>query len=151
MPLKLNYETPQPRPNILFERPPRSVVWCSVIVGICLIGKILAPVLPSAHVNKARAAAARTDIAMLSTAIEAFKKDVGRYPTSAEGFDVLVTPPAAGAGKWQGPYMQRIPISDPWGRPYAYRPPRTTGGSDFDVISYGPDKMPGGGDDISNH
>ena len=105
----------------------------------------------SSRVNEARAAAARTNIEMLSTAIKAFKKDVGRYPTNSEEFDVLVTPPAAGVGKRQGPYVQRIPISDPWGRPYVRRPPRTAGGSDFDVISYGPDKTLGGGDDISNH
>lgn len=145
MPFNLNYETPRPKPNVLFDRPPRSVVVCSVIVGLCLVVKILEPVLPSSRANEAKMAAARTDVEALSIAIKAFKEDLGRFPTNSEGLDVLVTPSTAGK-----PYINKVPKADPWGHRYIYHQPGS-GGSDFDVISYGPDGLPGGGDDISNH
>jgi len=61
-----------------------------------------------------------------------------------------VTRPA-NASKWNGPYLQKAVPVDPWGRPYLYRAPGTSG--DFDILSHGKDGQPGGtGDaaDVSN-
>jgi len=38
--------------------------------------------------------------------------------------------------------------NDPWGRPYVYRPSRMNGA--YEVLSYGADGKPGGGDDVSS-
>jgi type II secretion system protein G len=63
-------------------------------------------------------AAAKTDVANLSTAVDAFATDTGRYPTEAEGLDVLVTQPT-GLSAWNGPYLQQLK-TDPSARPYVY-------------------------------
>src|SRR5215218_33967 len=83
--------------------------------------------------RRARVSAAKSDVANLSTALDAFAQDVGRYPTAAEGFGALVTPPQGLAG-WRGPYIKRL-TTDPWGKPYTYTPLPVG----YDVESAGPD------------
>lgn len=113
MPLKLNYETPQPRRKVLFE-PPRSLLWCSVMVGLGLIAPMCVPKLVS-HGPEAKIAAAQNDIMTLSTAIYAFDEDLGRFPTTSEGLDALFTKPSDSTANWHGPYLQSRLLHDPVG------------------------------------
>ena len=83
--------------------------------------------------RQALVAAAKSDVANLATALDAFAQDVGRYPSTAEGFGALVAPPQGLAG-WHGPYIKRL-TADPWGRPYTYTPLPVG----YDVESAGPD------------
>src|SRR4051812_36004737 len=56
-----------------------------------------------------------------SEAFERFQRDVGRYPTSEEGFSVLLHAPEAESARWKGPYLEDATIpKDPWGREYRY-------------------------------
>ena len=73
-------------------------------------------------------------------ALEMFRFDVGRYPTTEEGLSALVRNP--GILQWRGPYgsAKEIP-ADPWGHPYAYRCPGKHGG--YDLLSYGRDRKKG--------
>jgi general secretion pathway protein G len=88
------------------------------------------------------------DIHVISEALEQFHTDNGRYPTTAEGLQVLVQKPVgANLPNWQQ-ILTAIPV-DPWGHPYHYE--LLSGATkDFDLRSDGPDGKPGGGDDISN-
>ena len=61
-----------------------------VIVGLlaALVGPRLFPKL-----GKGKQAAAKAQIALLGQALDQFRLDVGRYPTTQEGLNALVTNP----------------------------------------------------------
>ena len=69
--------------------------------------------------------------------------DVGRYPTTAEGLEALISQ-VSGAEEWNGPYLKKIEIPlDPWNNPYYYESPGKHSG-DYDLYSYGADKTEAG-------
>ena len=79
----------------------------------------------------------------LTTALELFRIDVGRYPTPAEGLEVLVKPVGTIPG-WNGPYLAKSDLpADPWGRAYVYES-GGQGGPAFVIKSYGGDGKEGG-------
>lgn len=93
---------------------------------------------------------ALVQIAEIEKALDVFKLEVGRYPTSSEGLQALVTRPG-GVAIWNGPYLRGGVPSDPWGKPYVYSNPGPNGG--VQIMSYGGDGAPGGDGenaDISN-
>ena len=96
--------------------------------------------------EKAKIKAAKAQIELLSTALDTFRLDVGRYPTSQEGLEALRTQPG-GVERWDGPYLKKDVPVDPWGKPYVYKSPGDHG--PFDILSYGADGAPGG--DGDNH
>lgn len=83
--------------------------------------------------------------------LTAYKINMGDYPSTAEGLQALITPPATDADRWRGPYLQdaKIPV-DPWGDPYQYRYPGVHNKGGYDLWSMGPDKTDGTADDIGN-
>ena len=90
----------------------------------------------------------------LKTSLVRYRIDVGDYPSTAEGLEALVTPPAGRAERWKnGPYIEakggKLPV-DPWGEPYQYRYPGTQNKGGYDLFSKGPDKVEGTEDDIGN-
>ena len=98
--------------------------------------------------EKARDSKAKDDIANIKGALEQFKIDNSRYPTSEEGLQALVTKPSADLPEWKHSYIEKFPL-DPWQHPYTYREPGSNG-KDYDLFSCGPDGHEGGGDDIGN-
>jgi general secretion pathway protein G len=97
------------------------------------------------NVEKARQATAKEQIAEFESALDLFRLDVGRYPTTAEGLEALHTKPT-GVENWDSPYLKKDVPQDPWGHAYVYRCPGQHG--DFDLLSYGADGQEGGeGDD----
>ncbi|GGH03988.1 MAG TPA: type II secretion system protein GspG [Oceanicaulis sp.] len=121
-----------------------------VIIGL-LATVVVLNVLPSQ--DRARIEKARADIGRIEQAVEMFRLDMGRYPTTDEGLEVLVTAPAdprLAARFPEGGYINRLP-EDPWGGQYQYMSPGEHGR--FDVWSLGADARPGGEDnnaDIGN-
>lgn len=112
-----------------------------VIIGL-LATVVVLNVLPSQ--DRARIEKARADIGRIEQAIEMFRLDMGRYPTTDEGLEVLVTAPAdprLAARFPDGGYINRLP-EDPWGGQYQYMFPGENGR--FDVWSLGADARPGG-------
>jgi general secretion pathway protein G len=87
---------------------------------------------------------------VIAEPLRAFRRDVGRYPTTAEGIRALVVVPADATKTWKGPYLDGPGIAmDPWGRPYRYRSPGLHNPASYDVWSYGADGAPSA-DDIGN-
>ena len=81
----------------------------------------------------------------LSSALEAFYTDTGRYPTPAEGLHVLVTAPQDLPG-WNGPYVDKVPL-DEWGHPYHYSLAKDL--QSVNLHSVGKDCIDGTADDLT--
>ncbi len=79
-----------------------------------------------------------------------YKMHMGDFPSTQEGLNALITPPASRGG-WRGPYLEPAKIpEDPWNTPYNYTFPGTRNRDSYDVWSSGPDKQSGTEDDIGN-
>jgi general secretion pathway protein G len=98
--------------------------------------------------QKARINAAKGDISVIETALSAFETQNGRFPTSSEGLQALLTAPGD-CPNWQGPYLAKGLPNDPWGHPYIYRWP-SQHNIDFDLYSCGPDGQDGAAGNIVN-
>lgn len=114
-----------------------------LMVVMIILGLLAALVAPKVlnKLGKSKQKIAKTQIEMLSSALDQFKLDTGRYPTTEEGLKALIENP--GIPGWDGPYLKKKVIpKDPWGRPYIYKCPGDHG--DFDLYSLGADGKPGG-------
>lgn len=121
-----------------------------VIVVITLLASLVAPNV-FRHVGTARDAAARAQIEMLGAALDAYRLDVGRYPTTEEGLTALMQRPVRSiASQWRGPYLRRGVPPDPWNRPYAYTSPGVASQGGYDLLSYGSDGIAGGTGDAAD-
>lgn len=115
-----------------------------LLVVIVIIGLLAAYVGPKyfSQLGKSEVTVARAQIGAFENSMDTYRLDVGRYPTTEEGLNALMSAPPAAAGKWNGPYLKKgIPL-DPWGRAYQYRAPGATG--DYEILSFGKDGQPGG-------
>ncbi|MBS1714236.1 MAG: type II secretion system major pseudopilin GspG [Armatimonadetes bacterium] len=113
------------------------------LLVVILILAILAALIVPRVVNKtsdAKRSKAASDISSLHTALNNFRLDCDRFPTSEEGLAALRSQPADVPG-WRGPYLDKPLPPDPWGNEYYYE---NTGNDNFVVMSYGADGAPGG-------
>jgi len=114
-----------------------------ILVVIIIIGLLAALVGPRlfGKVSTAKLSAAKAQIELFGTALDTFRLDAGKYPTTEEGLKALREKPSGVEG-WNGPYLPKeIPL-DPWKRPYIYKSPGEHG--DYDLISHGLDGVEGG-------
>ncbi len=121
----------------------RGFTLIELMVVLTILAMLAALVVPRLfkNVDKAKANAAKTQIAELEQILDHYRLDVGSYPTTQIGLEALRTKPT-GVDKWDGPYVTKeIPL-DPWGRAYLYKSPGDHG--DYDLMSYGADGLPGG-------
>lgn len=114
-----------------------------LLVVVAIIGLLAGYVGPRyfGQIGKAEVKAARAQIDALEKALDTYRLDVGRYPSSELGLDALMVRPG-GVAKWAGPYLKKGIPPDPWGQPYRYKSPGEHG--EFDLSSLGRDGKPGG-------
>lgn len=117
-----------------------------LIPAVLLLGLIAAAVAVPVCVGQKHGSGkpARMSIETIKQMLGDFHAEYGRFPTTAEGLDALVHPPAGAA---QRPLAEKIPL-DPWNQPFVYRCPSTTGRPFYDLYSIGPDGIDGTADDI---
>ncbi len=106
-----------------------------VIVILVMLASIATPVY-FRHIRRARRDTAKTQIQLLDQALADYKLDVGGYPTTADGLQMLVEN-VSQEEKWDGPYLKPAVPKDPWGNDYVYACPGEHG--DYDLSSYGAD------------
>ncbi|HNT38917.1 MAG TPA: type II secretion system major pseudopilin GspG [Rubrivivax sp.] len=110
-----------------------------VLAILALLASLVGPRVLN-QLGGAKSKTAQVQIADLDKALELFKLDVGRFPSSEEGLQALVSKPASVASGWAGPYLKGSLPSDPWGKPYEYK---LEGGAVL-IQSLGADGAPGG-------
>ncbi len=117
-----------------------------VIVILGILASLAVPKL-AGRTEEARISAARSDIlGGIALALDLFEVDLGRHPESLEE---LVKKPQDSTS-WKGPYLKKGIPKDPWGSSYVYRFPGTENHDSYDLISLGPDRKEGTGDEITN-
>ena len=132
--------------------PRRGFTLIEVMVVVVIIGLLAAIVVPNliGNIDRAAVTRAKGDIRSIETALNLFRLDNFRYPTTEEGLEALVTNPGEAAARNWKPYLNSLP-SDPWSHTYLYLYPGEQ--REFDVFSYGSDGQEGGEDlnaDIGN-
>jgi general secretion pathway protein G len=132
-------------------RKQRGFTLIEMMVVVVIIGILAALVVPKlmGRADEARVTAAKADIASIMQALNLYKLDNQRFPSTEQGLQALIEKPTSGpsANGWkQGGYLPKLP-KDPWGGPYQYLSPGVHG--EVDVFTYGPDGQPstGGGED----
>jgi general secretion pathway protein G len=114
-----------------------------VIAVIAVLATLVAPEV-FRHLGSARESTAKSQIEMLGAALDAYRLDTGRYPTTEEGLAALRTAPAGAGARWRGPYLRKDIPADPWGNPYQFRSPGQVNPTGYDLLSLGADGRPDG-------
>jgi general secretion pathway protein G len=114
-----------------------------LLIVMIILGLLAALVGPRlfGKVGKSKQQAAKAQIELFATALDAFRLDIGRYPTTEEGLEALRAK-SSDLERWDGPYLTKEIPTDPWGKNYEYRSPGDNG--EYDIISYGLDGVLGG-------
>ena len=141
----------RPARSSRMSRVQRGFTLLELLVVLAILGVLGALVGPAVmeQLGGAKVKTTNVQIKDIERALDMYKLGVGRYPTTAEGIQSLVTKPGNAVG-WTGPYMKELP-KDGWGNPFSYTFPAANG--NYEVKSLGADNAPGGeGDnaDLSN-
>ncbi len=137
------------------QKPRAGFTLLEVMVVIVILGVLASLVVPNLLGNKEKAdrQKAISDIVALENALDMYRLDNGRYPTTEQGLEALIQQPANMADSRNdrtGGYIKRLP-KDPWGNDYQYLSPGEKGV--FDVYTLGADGQENGegaGADIGN-
>lgn len=112
-----------------------------VLTIMVILASIVAPRVIG-YVGTSKTKSAKIQIESIASALELYRIDNGRLPSTSEGLKALVEKPGNAAG-WNGPYLNKRELpTDPWGHAYNYRAPGQHG--DFDLFSLGADNQIGG-------
>lgn len=114
-----------------------------VMVIIGLLASLVGPTLFK-KVGGAKQKTARAQIEMLGTALDSYRLDTGRYPTTQQSLDALRNKPE-GEDSWDGPYLRKDVPLDPWGHAYVYKCPGDH--AEYDLSALGLDGQQGGDDE----
>ena len=120
-----------------------------LLVVMVIIGLLASYVGPRyfGQIGKSETKTAQAQIDAFGKALDQYRLDTGRYPSTELGLSALFVRPT-NEPKWAGPYLTKAVPLDPWGRPYQYRSPGEHG--DYDLFSYGKDGQPGGAGDAAD-
>ncbi len=115
-----------------------------VMVVVVILGILAAVIIPNVvgKDEQARRTLSTTSLSNVANALEMYRLDNHKYPTTQEGLEALVTKPASAKVFPQGGYLKNIP-NDPWDNPMQYVSPGAAG-KPYELYSFGPDGQEGG-------
>ena len=121
----------------------RGFTLLELLVVVAIIALLVGYVAPRyfSQDGKSEVSLTRAQIDSLEKALDQYRLDTGRYPSTEQGLAALQSRPA-NEPKWSGPYMRKAVPPDPWGQSYRYQSPGSHG--EFDLYSYGKDGQTGG-------
>ncbi len=122
----------------------RGMTLIEILVVLTLIGIVMGIVGGNylGQGEKAKQKAAKIEIEQIGQTLDLFRLEVGRYPTTQEGLQALISAPA-GVSNWNGPYWKKGTLpKDPWTHEYKYASPGQHGA--YDLYSFGADGKEGG-------
>jgi general secretion pathway protein G len=127
-----------------------------IVILVILAGVVLTNY--SGATDRAKIGATQVRLKSIEDALDLFKMDLGRYPTTEEGLQALVSSDQIQdedlVKKWKGPYLgkegQPPELKDGWSRDYKYTSPGEHNTKSFDLYSAGPNGQEGDEDDIRN-
>jgi general secretion pathway protein G len=115
-----------------------------LLVVLAILGLLAGLVGPQVmkFLGSSKTKTAALQIENLSSTLDMYRLEIGRYPSNEEGLEALVKKPGD-AANWNGPYLKNGQVpKDPWGFEYQYRFPGEQGG--VDVWTLGADNRDGG-------
>ena len=123
------------------------VFYAVVVLGLMILGSLVLSVCGKGGPKEISRAniIVHQSVDALAVALGRYRYHVGSYPSTEEGLAALaeITPQKKG---WNGPYIKRAPVPDPWGNAYVYV---NNGESENPTLySKGPDKLAGTPDDV---
>lgn len=116
-----------------------------LLVVLVIIGLLAGYVGPRffAQIGKSETKTAQAQITAIGKALDAYRIDMGQYPSTEQGLQALSSQPSGlNSSRWSGPYLQKAAPADPWGRTYVYKSPGSSG--DYDLFTLGKDGSVGG-------
>ncbi len=119
-----------------------------LMVVVVILGVLASMIVPRymGRTDEAKTVKAKIDIAAIETSLKLYKLDNGIYPTTEQGLMALIEKPTIDPlpSNWhENGYLDKKKLpKDPWGGEYLYLSPGVNG--DYDILSYGADKAPGG-------
>jgi general secretion pathway protein G len=130
------------------SRSRRGFTLIELMVVVLIIAVLAALVVPklAGQQDDAKRKATISQIGRVSSILQQFRLDCDRFPTTEEGINALINPPADATG-WKGPYLDKLPL-DAYDQPLVYTCPGITGDDSFTLNSNGKDKVAGTADDI---
>lgn len=134
----------------------RAFTLLEVLIVIVILGLLAALVVPNFLNTTEGAKRDMTENMIKGTLraqLELFQTHCGRFPTSEEGLQALITKPddETITDKWRGPYLKAKEVKDAWQRPFEYTAPGTYNQDSYDLSSAGRDGQFGTEDDITNY
>lgn len=114
-----------------------------VLVLMAMLASLVGPRLFQ-QVGSSKTKVAQAQIELLTSALDTYRLDVGKYPTTEQGLKALRKEPDA-VKNWNGPYLSKEVPSDPWDVAYIYQRPGKE--NDFALYSLGLDEEIGGEDE----
>ena len=118
------------------KNPQSGFTLIELLVVMVIIGLLAALVVPKffGHVDKAMQQDAQAQIELLGQALDLYRLENHKYPSTDEGLKAIAS------------YLKKEVPKDPWGNNYVYTSPGEHG--EYDLVSYGADSVEGG-DDIN--
>lgn len=109
-----------------------------IMVVVIILGILVSLIAPNIFgvLDDAEITATKVQMRNVEVALDTYRMNHSRYPTSEEGLEILINPPGRSRG-----YIDAIP-KDSWNNEYEYRSPGEHG--DYDLWSYGRDGKEGG-------
>ena len=115
-----------------------------VMVVVVILGILAAVIIPNVvgKDEQARRTLSQTSLSNVANALEMYRLDNHKYPTTQEGLEALVNKPASAKVFPQGGYLKNVP-NDPWDNPMQYISPGEAG-KPYELYSFGSDGQEGG-------